>query len=137
MEQYLIETFLVSAGLAMHQKENRTEPLRWIGHNIIGFDLPFFWKRCVINNIKPPFLIPRHARQVGSEYVYDTMREWEGYGGMIGQARLLEALKIPSDQSFGGADVWQAWQDGEYDKIRQHNISDVEEVREIYRRMQL
>jgi hypothetical protein len=28
----------------------------WIGFNIVGFDLPFLWRRSIVNGIKPPML---------------------------------------------------------------------------------
>jgi len=39
-------------------------------------------------------------------------------------------------QESDGSMVWEQWQAEEYDKIRQHNMDDVREVREIYKRMQ-
>ena len=32
----------------------------FIGHNIIGFDLPFLWKRSMVLGIKPPWSLPRN-----------------------------------------------------------------------------
>ena len=43
-----------------------------IGHNIIGFDIPFLWKRAMVLGVKPPFNFPRNPKP-WSEHVCDTM----------------------------------------------------------------
>jgi DNA polymerase elongation subunit (family B) len=48
-----------------------------VGHNIIGFDLPFMWKRCMVLGIKPPAWFPRNPSKYSSEMVRDTMLLWD------------------------------------------------------------
>ena len=127
------EVFLLTEFFDYMELENWTQGRTWIGHRIIPFDLPFLMKRCWINNIQPPFDIPIHARH--GRYVFDTEQEWAGYRGYCKQSALVKAFGIDSVQDFDGSMVWDAWQKGEYDKIRDHNKQDVYELREIYRRM--
>ena len=50
-----------------------------IGHNIVDFDLPYIYKRAVINNINTYGIkIPVNARH-GSQDCYDTMKQWNGW----------------------------------------------------------
>ena len=133
-EEELIRTFF-------WEVENETKPgegsypnLGWIGHNIIDFDLRYLKQRCMVNQIKPPFIIPADARH-GSRDVFDTMRAWAGFRGYVSQAALCEVLGIEGKGDMEGKDVWPAYQAGEFDKILAYNKNDVRIVRELYRRM--
>src|SRR6266403_5282196 len=45
-----------------------------VGHNILGFDLPFIFQRCLINNISVrPFV---NLADYNVRGVFDTMRQW-------------------------------------------------------------
>ncbi len=105
----------------------------FIGHNVIGFDCRFLLQRCWVNNVKPPVQIPADARH--GTVVFDTMKEAAGYSGFISMDALAKALGLEGKQGMTGADVWPAYQKGEYDKIQAYNESDVETVREIYKRL--
>ena len=41
--------------------------VHYVGHNVIGFDFPFLWKRCMLLGIKPPASFPRN--QIGRAHV--------------------------------------------------------------------
>lgn len=107
--------------------------LTWIGHNV-EFDLRYLKQRCLINNIKPPFIIPADAKH-GFYSVFCTMKEWCGWKGYVSQDALCKAFSIEGKSDLDGSEVYQAWLDGEYDRIRNYNINDVRIVRELYRRM--
>ena len=112
--------------------------VRWIGHNILKFDLPYLWQRCVLLNIKPPFLIPKNARS-GGDHVFDTMIEWGNQydkSTWKSQSVLAKAFGL-EPQETGGADVYDQWLAKDYEAIRTHNILDVEEVRILHKRMML
>ena len=49
-----------------------------VGHNVIGFDIPFLWKRTMVLNVKPPFNFPRNPKP-WSEQVADTMLLWRNW----------------------------------------------------------
>jgi hypothetical protein len=106
--------------------------LKWVGHNIRDFDLRFLFHRCVVHRIKPFF--PIDPKPI-SDYCYDTMIGWAGYGGRISLDRLCYALHISSDDELKGAEVWDSVCRGEYDRVVNHCQSDVEKVRNIYKRL--
>lgn len=106
-----------------------------IGHNVIGFDIPFLWKRAMVLGIKPPFNFPR-APKPWSELVHDTMLLWDSTqraGGSMD--RICRLMGIPGKGGFGGADVWPAIQRGEYDRVASYCADDVERTRAMYKRM--
>lgn len=110
-------------------------PRTLVGHNIIGFDLPFLWKRCMVHNIKPPTLFPRNPKP-WSETVQDTMLLWDAgqrAGGSMD--RLCRLLGIPGKGDFGGADVWPAIQAGEFKKVAEYCCGDVVRTRAMFKRM--
>jgi hypothetical protein len=47
---------------------------QFIGHNIWGSDLPFTYKRAIINGVKPRSISFARYRSIP---IYDTMVEWE------------------------------------------------------------
>ena len=113
---------------------NPNDRMNFVGHNVIGFDLPFLHKRYIINGIKPSAFIPFNARPY-SEFVFDTMTQWAGYGGRISLDRLGRALSIGGKGEFNGSMVWDAVQHGEIDRVAAYCAEDVELTREVYRRM--
>ena len=108
----------------------------WIGHNLQDFDLRFLWQRTKVNNVKLPFKIPvGKPNYSNGPYVYDTMKEWAGYGNRIKQTDLELAFGIARDDEITGADVARMYAEGKVDVIEKHCRQDVENLRTIYRRM--
>lgn len=116
--------------------EGRYPTIRWIGHNVLGFDLRFLFQRCVILGVEPPVKLPVDARQ-GSDKVYDTMLAWGGWKGFVKQDALVEALGLEFEDEEGvdGSQVWDLVQSGQLDVVRKYNMLDVEKCRKIYRAM--
>lgn len=106
----------------------------WIGHNIIDFDLRFLWQRQKLLGVRFPFRLPMDKF---NNRVFDTMKEWAGYKGGVKQTDLELAFGIERKDPLanGGADVWQAYQDGRIADIKEHCRVDIENLRQIYRRM--
>jgi len=107
--------------------------VQWIGHNLIKFDLPFLFKRCVINNINPGITIPIDARH--GLHAYDTALGWSGYGNYISQDNLCKTLGLKTKQGMDGSKVYQAWLDGKYDEISEYCKNDVQTVFDLYNRL--
>jgi DNA polymerase elongation subunit (family B) len=105
----------------------------FVGHYISGFDLRFILCRAVVLGIPIPPTIPRDPKPWDGT-VFDTMTAWAGAKGTISMDRLCEALGIPGKGDFSGADVAEAWANGEHDKIAAYCVSDVERTRMIYNR---
>ena len=107
----------------------------FVGHNIIGFDLPFLWKRCMVLGIKPPASFPRNPKPWG-ELVQDTMLLWDSTqraGGSMD--RICRLLGIPGKGGISGADVWPMVQAGKMNEVADYCRGDVERTRSLYKRM--
>src|SRR6266704_4682434 len=107
-----------------------------VGHNIIGFDLPFIFQRCLGNNITvKPFIDLREFPVSG---VYDTMRGWWlGGRNRVGLDDIAWALGIASSKTgeVEGRKVFELYQSGKLAEIREYNLNDVRVTRRIYERM--
>lgn len=106
-----------------------------IGHNHVGFDIPFIWKRAMVHNIKPPLWFPRNPKP-WSDGIVDTMTLWDSQqraGGSMD--RLCRILGIPGKDGMSGADVWPAVRDGRIDDVAEYCRGDVDRTRAMYRRM--
>lgn len=77
----------------------------FVGHNIQDFDMRFLWQRLRINRLKMIFPLPMDRFPKGP-YIYDTMKEWSGYGKYVKQTDLELAFGIDRhDPLASGADV--------------------------------
>lgn len=105
----------------------------FVGHYIGGFDLRFILCRAVVLGVRIPQCIPRDPKP-WDKTVFDTMTAWAGARGTIGMDRLCEALGINGKGDFSGADVAEAWANGEHQKIADYCADDVRRTRDIWRR---
>lgn len=112
------------------------EPLaRWIGHNIIDFDLRYLWQRSKILRVELPFELPIKTRPSDAD-VFDTMREWCRYREMISLKDLELAFDIERiDPLANSAEVCAAYAEGRFADIAEHCRIDIENTRQIYQRM--
>jgi len=108
-----------------------------VGHNIIGFDLPFIFQRCLVNNIAvKPFIDLGDFNVQGA---FDTMRAW-WLGDRRGRVSLDDiawALGIESSKTADveGSRVFELYQAGKLAEIREYNLNDVRVTRKVYERM--
>jgi len=109
--------------------------VRFIGHNVSGFDLRFLINRAIVLGVTIPKIIPRDIKP-WSQDIFDTMVAWAGARGTIGQDRLCEALGLPGKGDFDGSMVAAAWAAGEHEKIATYCRADVETVRSIHARFE-
>jgi hypothetical protein len=107
-----------------------------VGHNIIGFDLPFIYQRCLVNNLaaRPPVNL--------SEYnvrgVFDTMKGWWlGNRNRVALDDIAWALGIESSKTgeVEGSKVFDLYQAGRLAEIREYNLNDVRVTRKVYERL--
>ena len=108
-----------------------------IGHNIIGFDLPFIFQRCLVHCISTqPFV---NLAEYNVRGVFDTMHHW-----WLGDRRrrvslddLAWTLGIESSKTADaeGSKVFDLYQAGKLLQIREYNLNDVRVTRKIYERM--
>jgi hypothetical protein len=107
-----------------------------VGHNIIGFDLPFIFQRCLVNNIAVrPFV---NLAEFNVRGVYDTMhRWWFGARNRVALDDLALALGFPSSKTdeVEGSRVFELYQAGKLAEIREYNLNDVRVTRRVYERI--
>lgn len=107
-----------------------------VGHNIIGFDLPFIFQRCLVNNIPiKPFV---NLSEFNVRGVYDTMhRWWLGAKNRVALDDIAWALGIPSSKTdeVEGSRVFELYQAGRLAEIREYNLNDVRVTRKVYERL--
>jgi hypothetical protein len=107
-----------------------------VGHNIIGFDLPFIFQRCLVNNVAArPFV---NLGDYNVRGVFDTMRGWWlGGRNRAGLDDIAWALGIESSKTANveGSKVFELYQAGRLLEIREYNLNDVRVTRKVYERM--
>lgn len=107
-----------------------------VGHNIIGFDLPFIFQRCVVNNIAFRPLV--NLSEFNVRGVYDTMhRWWLGSKNRVSLDDLAWVLGIESSKTdeVEGSRVFELYQAGRLAELRQYNLNDVRVTRKVYERL--
>jgi hypothetical protein len=107
-----------------------------VGHNIIGFDLPFIFQRCLVNNIavRPPV----NLAEYNVRGVFDTMRGWWlGGRNRVGLDDIAWALGLESSKTseVEGSKVFELYQAGKLAEIREYNLNDVRVTRKVYERL--
>lgn len=104
-----------------------------VGHNVLNFDLPFIFKRSVINNVKPTL----NLKLKSEDRVYDTMREWDGWTrSFTGLDQLAKILGFKSSKNqIDGSKVWYFYRQGRLETIYNYCLADVELTRKIYYRL--
>lgn len=107
-----------------------------VGHNIIGFDLPFIFQRCLVNNISAKPLVDLGEYRVRG--VFDTMHAWWlGAKRFVSLDDIAWALGIESSKTATaeGSKVFELYQGGKLAEIREYNLNDVRVTRKVYERM--
>ena len=108
-----------------------------VGHNILNFDLPFIFQRCLANNIAvKPFI---DLAEFNVHGVFDTMRAW-----WLGDRRSRVSLddvawtlgfESSKTSEVEGSRVFDLYQSGKLLEIREYNLNDVRLTRKVYERM--
>jgi predicted PolB exonuclease-like 3'-5' exonuclease len=116
---------------------NDVESIRkpnFIGHYITKFDLPFIWKRSVINDVETC----RNVKWVDVKHgygCYDTMTAWAGYGNSISADNLCAILGIKGKtEGMDGSLVYNTWQTNPQ-KVIDYCHDDVAMVKAIHERL--
>jgi hypothetical protein len=107
-----------------------------VGHNIINFDLPFVFQRCLVHNIAVPRFIDLSSFKV--QGVYDTMQHWWlGARKTVSLDDVAWALGFESSKTeeVEGSKVFDLYAAGKLAAIREYNLNDVRVTRKVYERM--
>lgn len=110
-----------------------------IGHNILGFDLPFLYHRSMICGVKPSRQMLDGKPWEIAESVFDTMDRWQmgKYHEKVGLEELALAfgLDCPKKGAVHGGNLLETYAQGRHEEIREYCLKDVLCVRELYYRM--
>lgn len=106
-----------------------------VGHNIIGFDIPFLTKRALVLGVKlpPEHIWPRSLKPWDNK-VFDTMTQLGNGKEFISLDNLARNLGIKGKGNTTGKQVHYMWQNGLHDEIAEYCADDVRIVREIHER---
>jgi len=107
-----------------------------VGHNILGFDLPFIFQRCLVHCISARPLVDLGEYRVRG--VFDTMHAWWlGARRNVSLDDIAWALGIESSKTATaeGSKVFELYQAGKLQEIREYNLNDVRVTRKVYERM--
>jgi predicted PolB exonuclease-like 3'-5' exonuclease len=111
--------------------------LDWVGHNILGFDLPYIYHRAIkFGNKKLRTVIPKGRYPKG---VFDTMVEFAGsdYSKRYSLKDICNFLGIDNGKDeIDGSMVGGLWLAGEKEKVLEYCKKDVEILREVYYRIE-
>jgi hypothetical protein len=129
-EKELLELFDLSVGNILAVSGT----VMWGGFNHRQFDLPWIWHKALKYDC--PTLIDFIPREKYSKGVLDVRELWTG-GFDFGKGGLKDIARFLGYNTRGmtGADVLPLYLAGEYDKIREYCIDDVELTRQICWRM--
>ena len=134
-KQVLEGFFAVLLPMIKQEHSGYSKKLRWIGHNIVGFDLRYIWQRCVINNVKPSLPIPYKAKP-WDDAIFDTLTEWTGLNKAGGSLdKISRAFGYEGKGEITGANVWDYVLAGKEGEVAKYCKDDVNLTRQIYRRM--
>jgi predicted PolB exonuclease-like 3'-5' exonuclease len=123
------------AFLAERYDPSRQIRPRFIGHNIVNFDLRFMFQRAVVLGIKPPPFIPFNVKP-WDDTIYDTMTAWAGFKGSVKLDTLAKALGLPGKQGVDGSQVWSMVAAGRIKEVADYCANtDVAQTRDVYRRL--
>jgi DNA polymerase elongation subunit (family B) len=108
-----------------------------VGHNLISFDLPYIFQRCLVHRIPAqPFV---NFGELNVRRIFDTMHQWwlGNRRGRVSLDDLAWALGIESSKTteVEGSKVFELYQAGKLKQIREYNLNDVRLTRKIYERM--
>ena len=119
-----VESWMSDDAAGLAEGINWTTDPELVAHNA-AFDMPFLWRRCIVNGIRPERWMPGPLARPGKDF-HCTMTKWAGFGKYITLDSLCQALDIesPKAEGFGGADVFEAWLAGRYCRIEAYNLGD-------------
>ena len=106
----------------------------FVAHNA-AFDLPFIWRRCIVNGVRLPFRFPRPSAREGRDFGC-TMVQWAGVGNRVSLDKLCLALSIPSPKAgMDGSQVAEYVAAGRIEDVAAYCRGDVAATREVWRHM--
>jgi predicted PolB exonuclease-like 3'-5' exonuclease len=123
-EKKLLSEFMSVAGAIMNKKSS----IKWVGHFIKGFDMPYIIKRSIINQVPVIRHFHLHKLKPWETCLIDTKEVWQ-FGNWNGSARLghiAEILDIPTPKDdMAGYQVNRAYWEGRIEEIKVYCEKDI------------
>jgi len=134
-EKVLLNDFCTMlARFAEHFKD-----MRFCGHNIKEFDIPFLCRRMIINAVQLPECMQLYGRKPWEVSHIDTMDMWRfgDYKNFTALSLLAEVLGIPSPKSDldGSMVAGVYWHDKDLPRIASYCLQDVYTSAKVYLRL--
>jgi hypothetical protein len=105
-----------------------------ITHNGLQFDLPFLWKRSVVNSTRPS--IELKLARFRTDWTFDTMAVWANWEPRSGiKLDTLAGILGVGQKSGTGAAVYDLWKAGRYQELAEYCAQDVYLTYACYSRM--
>ena len=105
------------------------------GHNIERFDIPFLWKRMLINGIKPPNCLNYIDKKPWDIKLFDTAKVWGGGSykeSFTSLDTITAALGIESPKkNMHGHEVHERYYSGDLELIKTYCEGDVKATMQI------
>ena len=123
-EKELLSNFMKVAGAIMQKKSS----MKWAGHYIKGFDIPFIIKRCVINQVPVIRQFHLHKLKPWETCLIDTKEVWSfgSWGNSARLGHLAEILNIPTPKDeVKGSEVNAAYWNGRLEEIKDYCEKDI------------
>jgi predicted PolB exonuclease-like 3'-5' exonuclease len=134
-EKELLQAFFAHLKFQVLGMDNTK--VKWIGHNICGFDIPYLWTRCMVNEVDSLFLPRRDNKPWETSKVFDTLYQVAGKdfkGHSLGNMAKLFGIK-DKYPDVDGSMIWDMYREGLLDSISEYCINDVEITRQLYKRI--
>lgn len=128
-ERKLLQDFISTATKIMQKYPD----MKWIGHNIKGFDMPYIVKRSLINGIAIPKPFHFQKQKPWENCLLDTQDIWKFGGWNSAKLGLIsELLGIPSPKdAMSGPEVNEYYWAGRLDEIKTYCEKDIKATAEI------
>ena len=104
-----------------------------IGHNLLGFDLPYIQARSVVCKVKASSSFD--LRRYSTASVYDTMQVWANWDRQRFPKLETLAAALGFEGKAGSGDQVVKWYEAnDWQRIKDYCMQDVRLTREVYRR---
>jgi len=117
----------------------RFPDLKFCGHNIREFDIPFIGRRMIINGMSLPECMQWQGKKPWEINAIDTLELWKfgDFKNYTSLALLAEVLGIPSpkDDMDGSMVSTVYWKEQNLDRIARYCLQDVDVTAKVYLRL--
>lgn len=134
------KTLLIHFCEALTRFNRQFPKLRFCGHNIREFDIPFLCRRMIINGLPLPECLQLHGKKPWEVNHLDTLELWRfgDYKHYTSLGLLAEVLGIPSPKDDIDGSMVNAvyWKEKNIERINRYCLQDVFTTAKVYLRLQ-